>query len=47
MWHVWQEEKCMQGFLVTNLEEKKPRGRPSHIWEDNIKIDLFICSEII
>jgi len=27
-------------FMVGKREEKKPRGRQRHRWEDNIKIDL-------
>ena len=27
-------------LLVEKLEGKRPRGRPRHRWEDNIKIDL-------
>jgi hypothetical protein len=26
--------------LVERLEERKPLGRPTHRWEDNIKMDL-------
>jgi hypothetical protein len=28
------------GFLVRNLEGKRPLGRPRRKWEDNIKTDL-------
>jgi hypothetical protein len=28
------------GFLVGKPEGKKPLGKPRHIWEDNIKMDL-------
>ena len=34
------EEMCIQGFLVGKPEGKRPLGRPRHIWEDNIKMDL-------
>jgi len=27
-------------MLVENPEGEKPFGRPTHIWEDNIRIDL-------
>jgi hypothetical protein len=27
--------------LVGNPEGKRPFGRPRHIWEDNIKVDLW------
>jgi hypothetical protein len=27
-------------FLVGNSEGKRPLGRPRHMWENNIKMDL-------
>jgi hypothetical protein len=33
------EERCIQG-LMGKPEGKGPLGRPSHRWEDNIKIYL-------
>jgi len=29
-----------RGIYRRTPEEKRPSGRPSHRWEDNIKIDL-------
>ena len=34
------EERHIQGILWRTPEEKRPRGRPNHRWEDNIKLDL-------
>ena len=39
MWHVWEEERCIQGF-GGEPEGRRPLGRPKHRWEDNIKMDL-------
>ena len=30
----------IEGFWWGNLKEKRPLGRPSRRWEDNIKMDL-------
>jgi hypothetical protein len=35
----WRYEKCVQ-ILVTKLEEMRPVGRPTHRWENNIRMDL-------
>jgi hypothetical protein len=37
MWHAWGE-RCLQGFGWP--KGKRPMGRPRHMWEDNIKMDL-------
>jgi len=34
------ESRDVYRVLVGKPEEKRPLGRPRHIWEDNIKIDL-------
>jgi len=34
-----EEEKCMQG-LLGKPEIRRSRGRPTHRWEDNIKMGL-------
>ena len=34
------EGRGVHRVLVGKPEGKKPLGRPRHIWEDNIKIDL-------
>jgi hypothetical protein len=34
-----REERCIQGFCG-EPDGKRPPGRPSHRWEDNIKMDL-------
>jgi hypothetical protein len=36
---TYREKLRIRGF-VGKPEEKRPRGRPRHRWEDNIKIDL-------
>jgi len=35
-----EERRCVYRALVGKSECKKPRGRPTHRWEDNIKMDL-------
>jgi len=37
MWHVWEEQKCMQG-LVAKPEGKRPLGRGRRGCENNIKM---------
>jgi hypothetical protein len=39
MWHVREEERCMQCFLG-KPEGKGPLGKHRHRWEDNIKTYL-------
>jgi hypothetical protein len=34
------EERVMHRVLVGKPEEKRPMGRPSRRWEDNIKMEL-------
>jgi hypothetical protein len=34
------EDRVVHRVLVVKPEEKRPLGRPRHIWEDNIKMDL-------
>ena len=34
------ERRGVYRVLVGKLEGKRPLGRPSHRWEDNIKMDL-------
>jgi len=34
------EKRGVYRFLVGKPGEKRPHGRPSHRWEDNIKMDL-------
>jgi hypothetical protein len=34
------ERRGILGVLVGKPEGKRPRGRPRHRWEDNIKMDL-------
>jgi hypothetical protein len=34
------KRRGVYGFLVGKPEGKRPFGRPSHRWEDNIKMDL-------
>jgi hypothetical protein len=34
------EGRSMCRFLVGKPEGKRPLGRPTHRWEDNIKMDL-------
>ena len=35
----WGQDNCIQG-LVGRPEEKRPPGRPRHMWEDDIKMDI-------
>ena len=35
-----REKRNTDRVLVGEPEEKGPHGRPSHRWEDNIKINL-------
>jgi hypothetical protein len=38
---VWLgEERGVYRVLVGKPERKRPLGRPSHRWEDNIRMDL-------
>ena len=37
---LWGTGEAYTGFLVGKPEGKRPRGRPRHRWEDNIKMDL-------
>jgi hypothetical protein len=30
----------LQGILVGKFEWKRPRGRPRHRWQDNIRMNL-------
>jgi hypothetical protein len=39
-WPNGREEKCIQYFLIGISEEKRPVGRPTHKWEDNIRMDV-------
>jgi hypothetical protein len=32
--------RCAYRFLVRKSEGKRTLGRPRHMWEDNIKVDL-------
>jgi hypothetical protein len=34
------ERKCAYGVLVERHVAKRPLGRASHIWNNNIKIDI-------
>ena len=43
MWRVWVEGKGVHRVLVGKPEGKRPLGRPRRRWEDNIKMDLYIC----
>jgi hypothetical protein len=38
MWHVW--ERKVHRVLVEKSEENRSLGRPSHRWEDGIRMDL-------
>jgi hypothetical protein len=38
MWHVWGQERCIQGFGGAT-SGKEPLGRPRNRWDD-IKMDL-------
>jgi hypothetical protein len=38
MWHAWGRGEYK--VLVGRPEGKRPLGRPSRRWEDNIKMDL-------
>jgi hypothetical protein len=37
---AYAESRSVYRVLVGKFEGKRPLGRPRHIWEDNIKIDL-------
>ena len=39
MWHIWGGRDVYR-VLVRKPEGKRPLGRPSRRWEDNIKMDL-------
>jgi hypothetical protein len=41
-WHVLHLEECrgIYKVLVEEREGKRPLGRPWHIWENNIRMDL-------
>jgi hypothetical protein len=34
------EEECIYRILMEKPEGKRPLGRPRHMWEDKIKMDL-------
>ena len=40
--HVTRMEKCKSAFIILTgtPSGKIPLGRPSHIWEDNIRMNL-------
>jgi hypothetical protein len=40
MWYTWGREEVFTGFWLGGPKGKRPLGRPSHTWEDNIKMDL-------
>jgi hypothetical protein len=40
MWHTWGEGRCVYRVLVRRPEGKRPLGRPTRRWQDNIKMDL-------
>jgi hypothetical protein len=40
MSRVWGKEEVYTRFWWGNSEVKRPLGRPSRKWEDNIKLDL-------
>jgi len=35
-----RENRNTYGVVVGNCEDKRPRGRPRHPWQDNSKTDL-------
>jgi hypothetical protein len=35
-----RDGKCVDKIIVGRLEEKRPHGRHTRRWEDNIKVDL-------
>jgi hypothetical protein len=37
---VWGTEEAYSGFWWENLRGKRPLGRPTRRWKDNIKMDL-------
>jgi hypothetical protein len=39
MWHVEKERNALIGIMGES-QWKKPLGRPTHIWEDNYRIDF-------
>jgi hypothetical protein len=43
MWHVWLEEKCIQGF-DGEPEGQKTLRSPRRRWENNIKTDLKVTA---
>ena len=40
MWHVWVRREGVYRVLVGKPEGKRPLGRPSRRWVDNIRMDL-------
>ena len=40
MWRIWGEDRGVHKVLVGKPEGKRPLGRPTRRWEDNIKMDL-------
>jgi len=45
MWHVWRRGEVQKGFWWGKLGGRRPLGRPSHIWEYIIIMDLqeMVC----
>jgi hypothetical protein len=39
----YQSVTAAYWVFVEKPEGKKPLGKPSHRWEDNIKMDLIFC----
>jgi hypothetical protein len=39
MWHAWERRANCSGF-GGNPEGKRTLGRPTHRWEDGIRMDL-------
>lgn len=40
MWHVWEEEKGIQGFCIGKYERKRKIGRRKGRWK-NIKMHFL------
>jgi hypothetical protein len=46
IWHIARDgERSAFKVLVVKPEGKRPFGRPTHRWEDNIELDLDRCTE--